>query len=209
MFKNAGIIAFTVGCHFLLAPSVFAERAPLTAAELIDASDLVVVGEITDFEIGTERSHIERGFGNYDYAIDVTLRISNIEKGAFEQSKTIIVRCFRIKLRKSIVEYFSSSGNHPIPGVGTSVRAHLYKDGGLWRVVFPNGLASFSEDVEVTDAEVVRQLKTGFTYLLPLELWIPILVMGVLLLIVVTTITRLRRRKLAAQSIADSDKNAS
>jgi len=203
MFKNAGIIAFTVGCHFLLAPPVFAERAPLTAAELIDASDLVVVGEITDIEIGTERSHIERGFGNYDYAIDLTFRISNIEKRVFERSETIVVRCFRIKLRKSVMEYFTSSGNRPIPGVGMSVRAHLYKDDGLWRVVFPNGLASLSEDVEVTDAEVIRQLKRGrgFTYLLPLELWIPILVMGVLLLIVVTTITRLRRRKLAVHGL--------
>lgn len=59
------------------------------------------MAQIIHLEIGTERSYIERGFGNYDWAIDLTLRITDVEKGLFEQSGTIVARCFRIMSRKS------------------------------------------------------------------------------------------------------------
>ena len=144
MFGNLRIIAFTVGCHFLLASTLFAAKPPLNSAQLIEESDLVIVAQIINLEIGTERSHVERGFGNYDWAIDLTLKMTEVEKGLFEQSDTIVVRCFRIKSRKSMLECLSLSGNHPILPVGTSVRAHLYKNDRLWRVVLPNGLLSLS-----------------------------------------------------------------
>ena len=151
---------------------------------------------------------IERGFGNYDWAIYLTFRITDVEKGLFEQSDTIVARCHRIKSRISTLGYICSGGNHPIPAVGTSVRAHLYRDNGLWRVVLPNGLVSVSDQAELTDADAIRQLRRGmrYTYLLPIESWLLILVIGILLLIVIATITRLRRRKIKAQGVAGSDR---
>jgi hypothetical protein len=46
--------------------------------------------------------------------------------------------------------------NVMVLAVGTSVRAHLYRDNGLWRVVLPKGLVSVSDQAELTDAEAIR-----------------------------------------------------
>ena len=154
-----------------LAASLQAERFPRSPAQLIEEAELVVVGQIMDLQVGTERSHIETGFGNYDWAIDVTLQITNVEKGRFA-GDSIVARCFRIKSRKSVVEYMTPSGNHPIPAPGTMVRAHLYQRDHRWRVVYPNGLVDPQGTTELPDAEPVRQLEGGgYTYGLPLELW--------------------------------------
>lgn len=131
----------------------------------------MVVGRIVAVQIKTERSHAETGFGNYDWAIDVTLQVNNVEKGRLE-GDSIVARCFRIKARKSLVEYITDSGNHPIPAPGTMVRAHLYQHEGRWRVVCPNGLADPQGVTELPEAGAVRRLKGGgYTYWLPLELW--------------------------------------
>src|SRR4030095_13343226 len=61
--------------------TLYAERAPLTTAKLVQESDLVLVGQILALKLGIERSHVESGFGNYDWAIDLTIRIQSIEKG--------------------------------------------------------------------------------------------------------------------------------
>jgi hypothetical protein len=50
------------------------------------------MAQIIHLEIGTEWSHIECGFGNYDWAIDLTLRITEVEKGLFEQSTLVVSR---------------------------------------------------------------------------------------------------------------------
>jgi len=155
-----------------------AERFPRNPAQLFEEAELVVVGRIVDLQVTTERSHVETGFGNYDWAIDLTLQITNVEKGRFE-GDSIVARCFRIKSRKSVVEYVTASGIRPIPAVGTPVRAHLYfpRDH-RWRVVYPNGLVSPKGAAELPDAETVRRLEgRGYTYGLPLELWVA---MGVL-----------------------------
>ena len=64
-----------------LAATLHAERAPLSPARLVEESDLVLTGQILAHSIGTERSHVESGFGNYDWAIDLTLKIESVEKG--------------------------------------------------------------------------------------------------------------------------------
>lgn len=170
--KGCATLLFVLGCCCLLASTALAERAPQSTNQLVEQSDLVVVGQITDLKIGTERSHIERGFGNYDWTIDLTIKTTAIEKGTLTPSDSVVARCFRPKSRKSMMEYVSVSGNHPIPGVGATVRAHLYRIDGLWRVVFPNGLASVSDQPSLSDAPAVGQLQSGrYTYLLPAEAW--------------------------------------
>lgn len=172
-----------------------AERAPLSQAELTEHAHLVVVGRIVDLDIKTERSHIERGFGNYDWAIDVTIEIDEIERGRFEDSNTIVARCFRIKSRKTSTEYLTPSGNHPIPGVGTDVRAYLTMRDGLWRVIFPNGFQPLSDDAKLTDAPAVTRLSGGgYTFLLPMELWIVALVIGAPTVLVIVLIVCMLRR---------------
>ena len=154
-----------------LATSLQAERFPRSPAQLLEEAQLVVVGRTADLQIKTERSHVETGFGNYDWAIDLTLQITNVEKGRFE-GNTIVARCFRIKSRKSVVEYMTPSGNNPIAAPGAMVRAHLYQRDHRWRVVYPNGLVDPRGATELPDADPVRQLEGGgYTYGLPLELW--------------------------------------
>jgi len=156
---------------WMFATTLFAERAPRSPAQLLEEAEFVFVGRIVDLQVQTERSHVETGFGNYDWAIDVTLQITNVEKGRFEGT-SIVALCFRIKSRKSVVEYMTPSGNHPIPAPGTMVRAHLYQRDHRWRVVYPNGLVDPQGVTELPDAETVRRLEGGgYTYGLPLELW--------------------------------------
>ena len=206
MSGTARFFLLSVFCQSLLCSSLLAAKRPRTPEELVEEADLVVVGQITDLKIQSERSHIERGFGNYDWAIYITIKITEVEKGAFEESDTIVARCFRIKTRKSLTEYLTPGGNRPIPGAGATVRAHLYRDrgGGSWRVVFPNGLASVSEETELSDAEAIRKLRSGgYTYLLPIELWIVILVVGFPIILVLAFIAhclRRRRRRVANEA---------
>jgi hypothetical protein len=139
---------------------------------------------------------VESGFGNYDWAIDLNLRVQSIEKGQLDRSDSVVVRCFRTKSRKSVWECFSPSGNYPIPNVGAKVRAHLYRRGGLWRVVFPNGLTALPGEQSLVDAAAVEALRSrAFTYWLPVELWICIGVIGALLLLIRAFIRRLRRAR--------------
>jgi hypothetical protein len=185
------VVITTIG---LLATTLPAERAPRSPNELVKASDLVVVGRIVDLQIQTERSHIETSFGNYDWAIDLTLQIEKVEKGE-SSGDTIVARCFRIKSRKSAVEYMTPSGNRPIPAVGTPVRAHLYERDQVWRVVFPNGLGGPRGEKQLTDAEAVRQLEGGgYTYWLPLEIWVVIGAVLILPLLLGWVIRHLWRR---------------
>lgn len=185
-FGLAWLCAFAALLH--------AERAPLPPARLVEESDLVLRGQILSLNIGTERSHVESGFGNYDWAIDLTLRIQSVEKGGFDESDTIVVRCFRIKTRKSVTATISVSGNHPIPEVGAEVRAHLYRQGDLWRVVFPNGLAPLQGHTPLADATEIRALNPfAYTYWLPIEGWASIAVVGTAALLGLWLVRRLRR----------------
>ena len=177
-----------------VATSLLAERAPWSPAQLFEEAELVVVGRIVDLQVTTERSHTETGFGNYDWAIDLNLQITNVEKGRFE-GNSIVARCFRIKLRKSAMEYLTPSGNHPIPAVGTPVRAHLcFQRDHRWRVVYPNGLVAPQGETELPDAEAVRRLESrDYTYGLPLEVWVAMGVVVVLSLLLGWCIRRFWR----------------
>jgi hypothetical protein len=169
MSQGRAFMGFGMTWVCVLAATLHAERAPLPPARLVEESDLVLTGQILAHKIGTESSHVQSGFGNYDWAIDLTLKIQSVEKGEkgrFDQSVTLIVRCFRMKTRKSIGEFESVSGNHPIPDVGAGVRAHLYRQGELWRVVFPNGLAPVADHEPLTDAAAIRGLELPRLHLL-------------------------------------------
>jgi hypothetical protein len=67
------------------------------------------------------------------------------------------------------MEYISLQGHSPIPEIGQSVRAYLREKGGEFSVLHPNGFAAVDGDTLNESAAV---LSGGFTYLLPLELWI-------------------------------------
>ena len=145
--------------NLILISSVYAALRPLTPSELINKSGLVLTGEIINIQVSTENSHIEKDSGNYDWAIDLTIKINDVEKGLYDNSDTIVVRCIRVKSRSSKLGYFGPGGNNPIPGIGTMVRAHLYKSSDLWRIVLPNGLTSVSGGVELTNADILHKLR--------------------------------------------------
>jgi hypothetical protein len=179
-------------CTF--AGNVSAAKAPLEPAELNRASDLILVGRIIETKIGVERSHSEPGWANYDWAIDLTLKIGSIGKGQLDPSDTIMVRCFRIKTRKSVMEYFTDGGNDPIPGVGQEVLAHLYQGEGLWRVVTPNGLQPLPNAPPLTNSPEISKLHSRrYTFGLPLELWFCLVVVWLVITGIIRLIKILRR----------------
>jgi len=186
----AGLVATT--------SPVAAERAPLSTEELLEEADLVVVADVVSTSVGTERSHHERGFGNYDWTIDLSLRISQVEKGPWKGDEVVVARCFRIKSRKSMVEFMTPSGNDPIPGVGVAVRAYLYRRDAVWRVVFPNGLQPISDHTVLASGAAMRGLSLPrYTYWLPLEFWGCGLVVATVIFFVAVLWRRWRRRRRA------------
>lgn len=178
-----------------------AEKAPQALSDLRQ-SDLIVVGTIKEIRVETERSQIERAFGNYDWGIYITLDIDEVEKGQLEVAE-IEFRCFRIKSRRSETEYLTPSGHRPIPGIGTSVRVYLNGEKPNWEAALPNGITSsdanddesvWSSD-HLTDATEIRELRSRlYTFVLPLEVW-GILVVFVAPVVIMTTVLMRRARR--------------
>jgi len=169
---------FVLGLSLIRVDAVTAAVSPRDIDQLRQA-DLIVVGVIDSVVVEPERSRVERGFGNYDWGIYLTLSVETVEKGDFSQPE-IEVRCFRIKSRRSVTEYLSVSGHDPIPGAGTKVRVYLYRMGTSWSVVLPNGITPHDADTNKTvwpdgglgEANELAGLSgLMYTYLLPLEFW--------------------------------------
>ncbi len=155
------------------APPLLAERAPRSLAQLTEEADAIVVGDIVGLEVKNERLLIERGGGNYDWAVYSKIRVRDVEKGDVTAGSDLLARSFVIKSRKSRNEYLTPSGNHPIPDVGAQVRVFLYDQDSSWHVIFPNGYQPATDNASLQDAEWVIALKRGgYTYLLPIELWL-------------------------------------
>jgi len=207
VFGPLRIAGFGMALFCALPATLRADRGPLSPERLAQESELIISGQVLSLKVGTERAHVERGFGNYDWAIDLNIRVQSIEKGRLDGSDSIVVRCFRLKSRKSAFECLTPSGNHPIPDVGAKVRAHLYRRGGVWRVVFPNGLTALPGQERLLDGDAVEALRSRFTYWLPFELWIFIALIGALLLPILV-IRRLRRSRPVVSGRALPLKNA-
>ena len=174
----------------LLTPVVFAEKFPLSLDELQTEADAIVMAHIEHIRIESESSRFERAFGNADWGIYLTLRVETVEKGKLSETQ-LEARCFRIKYRTSCMRYLTPSGHYPIPGTGTRVRAFLEMESGSWNVVLPNGLippdaneysahwSSYTNrsGPNCPDAAEITALRSrGYTYVLPLEIWVLIFV---------------------------------
>jgi hypothetical protein len=178
--------------------------APLSVDKLQAQADAIVVATISQIEIEPEPSRFEPGFGNSDWAIYLTLSVDAVEKGNVTAEK-LVARGFRVRFRRSLVEYFTPSGHHSIPGTGTRVRADLTMEDGRWNIVLPNGLKSAPEgngqtDGALQDAAQVAQLENqgrAFTFLLPLEVWI-LMMVAVIPFLVVIRKSKARKRMATA-----------
>lgn len=177
-----------------------AEKAPLSDDALRTEAQAIVVGTVESIRIEAEEATLGRGLGNSDWGIYLTLQVESVEKGKVDRG-TLEARCFRIKSRRSIQEYLAPSGHHPIPEVGTRVRACLTKRAGSWDVVLPNGIAAegnadSARDV-LADAQEVAQLRSlAYTYILPLEGWLLVLLIGAPVTMCVGWLRRHKKRSL-------------
>jgi hypothetical protein len=182
----------------------FAEKFPLSVDQLKSDADAIVVATIEGIRIESEPSRVERGFGNFDWGIYLTLAVKTVEKGEISD-ETIEARCFRIRSRRSFMEYVTPSGHHPIPETRTLVRTYLEKEGNTWSVMLPNGITSVSDvndDWPVgnfEDATEVRQLRSlAYTFLLPMEIWMLLIVVGIPILLGSTLVVRwIRSRRVS------------
>jgi len=176
--------------------------APLSPAELRERADVVVVAKVTGIEIVSERSRVESGFGNYDWGVYCTLLIQEVEKGDVRMtSEQIVARCFVVKLRKSLLECFGAQSHELIPEVGQQVRAHLLRVGSAYQVVHPNGFTSAGQTPLMPSATVAG-LKGGFTFWLPLELW---LIGAVLTSVTACLVVNARRILIRWRAVRDPD----
>lgn len=184
----------------MLNSPAFAEKFPLSVEELQKQADVIVVANIEHIRVESEPSRVERGFGNYDWGIYLTLRVETVEKGSLADNQ-LEARCFRIKDRRSIIESVTPSGHRPIPARGTRVWAYLEGDDRSWSVVLPNGIVPLDGNAEVApEVTQVTQLRRGrqYTYILPLEfwaLWIAWIAVGVLFVLCRKSMLRRRRRR--------------
>lgn len=207
-------------CFALLAVLVLLAKGSVVNAavspkniEQLRQADLIVVGVIDKVMVESERSRVERGFGNYDWGIHLTLTVERVEKGDYSQPQ-IQFRCFRVKSRRSAVEYLSSAGHEPIPGAGTRVRVYLNGTGTTWSVVNPNGITSHDADTNkegwpdgsLSEAPEVAGLSgLMYTYLLPLEVWgLLFFVLLPIMFCVYLVVRYLRRRKASDEDERDS-----
>ena len=196
------VVAFVaVAC---LGTHVRADIPPRSLSELQE-SELIVVGTIRRIRIETERSRIERRLGNFDWGVYVTLAVEGIEKGQLSDSE-IEFRCFRIKSRRSAMEYLTLSGHRPIPDTGTRVRVYLNRENAEWAATLPNGITppdanddeSVWPDGRLAEASEVSDLRSlAYTYILPLELWGVLVVVVVPVAILATVFLRRRKRRKA------------
>ena len=177
----------------MLNSPAFAEKAPLSVEALQKQADVIVVANIEHIRVESEPSRFEPALGNSNWGISLTLRVETVEKGNLADNQ-LEARCFRIRHRRSITEYLTPSGHHPIPARGTRVRAYLEGDDRSWRVVLPNGIVPLDGNAE--DAPEVTQLRgRAYTYILPMELWGLFIVVGVLVVLCGTLIVRRHRRR--------------
>lgn len=208
LMKSSLLAGFTFAAVACLATHAKAEKAPLSLSEL-QKSDLIVVGTINRIRIESGPSRFERAPGNYDWHIYVTLAVENVEKGKLADNE-IEFRCFRIKYRRSLMEYLTPSGHRPIPGTGTRIRAYLNGGNPNWLAALPNGITasdaneytSFWASRDLPDAPEIAELRSRrFTYFLPLESRGSVFVVVILtILLVVFTRWFIRQRRTRVQN---------
>jgi hypothetical protein len=174
-FRFASIRPLRSLCFVVVALAVTtlpvqAAKAPMSMQQLQSEADLIVEGEVTDLRVQPGPSRYESGFGNSDWLIDVTIDVDQISKGAHSDSQ-ITARCFRIRSRRSSIEFLTPGGNDRIPEVGTAVRVYLERAEDRWHVLHPNGFESLSPQ-PLVEAPVIAALGSGYyTFGLPLEGW--------------------------------------
>ncbi len=172
--------------------SLRAEKAPLSPEKLAEQADLIIVGEVLALKITHERSQIETGSGNYDWIIESSIKVREVEKGTAQVGDTIGARSFRIKSRKSATGFMSPSGHHPIPKVGSITRVHLKSD---FSVLLPNGFTSTDPRRELSSAVEVNALQSGYTYGLPMGGWILLILVLVSLVVFVILLRQTQRKE--------------
>ena len=160
--------------------------SPYSLEGLESSAELIVVGTVTEYRVEVERSKIERAFGNYDWAIYLKIAVDAVEKGELESDQDAIeVRCFRIKSRRSSTEFLTNAGHSAIPSPGPRVRVYLEGSGTNWEPLTPNGVTSdiTSDDESFwwcqgfdDSVEMIQVAPPRYTYLLPLDMWIGLLI---------------------------------
>lgn len=123
----------------LTSPTLEASKAPYSAEQLIALSEIIAVGEILSMEKAMMASDVNSGI----YLWQVRMQVSKVEKG--ELSATEIVTTFNTTDGSTMI--LCGPSQHPIPGTGDRVRAHLEAvaqlgDGtAVYPVLAPNGYA--------------------------------------------------------------------
>ena len=200
--KSVLVFAFTL---FVASVSVLEAKADVAPKGVDDLreSEVIAVGTIRKIRVEAERSQIERAFGNYDWGIYLTLEIEKVEKGRLTDGE-VVFRCFRVKSRRSAMEYLSPSGHDPIPDVGTRCRVYLNRGETNWFAALPNGITlpdanqddQVWSDPRLVNANEVSELRSlAYTFVMPLELWGMLFVLLVPVLVVIKFVRRRSRQK--------------
>lgn len=173
-----------------------ASLGPKSSTTLRAEAELIVVAEVLEIEVRSERSRVQTGFGNYDWRVYVTLQVHEVEKGhTAVAGDKLIVECLVIKSRKRQTGYIDWESHDPIPETGQLVRAYLWRYDESYMVIDPNGFAPVDNRPLVSSAAVstLYPARRVYTYLLPLEAWITSAVLVALVVSGICLVANIRR----------------
>lgn len=183
---------------WLITPTpLHAARAQRTPEQLLEESTHVVTGKVTKINITTKPSSSE-GLGSFDYAIHCEFVVEKVEKGeGLSKGDEITVRCWRRKALFALAQNAGLFGHRPIPEPGQTVKVYLREKESVYRPVYPNGFQPVEEE-NISRSKEVSRLWRGFTLLFPLEVWILI---SLLVLVLVPVIGLLWPRKSRGRAV--------
>jgi hypothetical protein len=186
-----------VAALLLLTPrELRAACAPLTPEQLEHEANHIVTGKVSAIEIRSEHSEME-GFGSFDFAIYYRIAVNTVERGeGVKPGDELVARCFRAKTLLSFVQTVGwLSGHHPIPKPGQPVPAYLQRRGLAYHAIYPNGFTPMGggQLVEL-DSRQLRSWLPPFTLLLPLDLWVLVVILVLLLVAILAVFGPKSRR---------------
>jgi hypothetical protein len=153
--------------------ALLAERFPQSIEQLTAEASVIVTGTVVDIEIRSEASQIEPGFGNSDWIVYHTIAIEHVDKGHIA-GNSLTAKSFIKRKRLALLPGWS--GHRPLPNHRQTVKVFLNQQGGEYLVVYPNGFVSDDSLHEFPGVAQMRNPRIPFTFVLPLEFWLLILV---------------------------------
>ena len=179
-------------------PSDADDIGKLSPSQLRSSADTMVTGRVVSSTVCIERS--DHGPGNYDHVVYTEVEVAEVMFSivGVQVGETIKLRSQLARSRRGLLQMDRIDSHYPIPDKGQLVTCHSYSNGVDNIVVYPNGFLSadgtpINEPGDIVD---LRDRGVSYTYFLPVEIWIVlILLSGIMVILFVLTYGMRRPKK--------------